>query len=107
MSAQQLEPVAISEFVQWCALNIVQTQKAFDADPGAASGPRLRVDNMEVTVDLEAQVTRFRAFELQVAPLNLGYRIARQHTANTHARLTVQLEQVPFPRDIADTQGDK
>jgi len=98
---QGIEPVAIGDMMRWCALNAVRAQEVFDAAAAQSAGvfppPRMRIGVFEFAIDLDTRIERTLGFEIRVVPLNLGYRIARKHTAEAHTRLTVTVAQTAAP----------
>jgi hypothetical protein len=90
-------PAAIEDFATWCVRSAVATQQLFDdasaADPSAV---RMRISTLEMRSELRLAVTQTQALSIQVAPIDLAYRIAHRFTAEADTTLTLTLEQVPL-----------
>jgi hypothetical protein len=90
----------IGGWIEWCGTAAVRSQEAFDrawtGESETLGRPRMRVHDFNVTLDLRVTTITGKAVEIELRPLNLGFRIAHNDTREADIRLTVTVEQVPL-----------
>jgi hypothetical protein len=100
--ANEGQPASLDGYARWCATSAVEAQRNFDAAYDAGGDyplprPRMRLGTYELKADLDLRVSRSVTIEISVRPVNLGFRLTRDMTTESHATLTVTVEQVAFP----------
>lgn len=90
----------IGGWIEWCGIAAVRSQEALDractAESEMLGRPRMRMHDFNVTLDLRVSTVTVKAVEIEVRPLNLGFRIAHNDTREADIRVSVTVEQVPL-----------